>query len=812
MRVLRFVLALILMSPLLVGAENVKHHINYGTTFSPRGSICFSTEAWRHSFLIDIGKPFHIPAFPFCAVTARTSNSSICAAKNRLAFAVNAIRTELGHHLNDTVKLLEQLLPNTVLPKDVKKKRAIFSFLGSIIHDITGLSTEEQMQQVQGQINLLKKAISTVGNTLTREGSELSSFMNALDDRLTNAMNGVQENALQTQTLALEFHNATENLERLSFLISANIVKELANVQTITHQYDLFKQSLADLAEGKLSPLLIKPALIRQTITNIQGILTRDYPNFFLVSTNPQYYYKHAKFLVYRKNSHILITVYFPISSVQTFELFRVYSWPSPVNETTSEATQIRNLPDYFAISNDRQFFVSLTNEETSHCVGNEIQVCTFRPTMQSISSTNCVANLFLGNVPQIKQQCDFRFLSNVIKPHLLNIGNGQLIVYQTPRIIIECPPNRRHVMPGCNFCLIHLQCGCLAISEDILFQSSITQCQSSAKQVTKLYPVNLALLHHFFNDHELQEILANTTFEKPLSIILPQLHVYKHKMSDIVSADHQFDLSLKTIIEKTKNQSKIYGSIADAYLDGQFSIIDSSPFDYKLLLNIIAITLSVLNAIMLFFLFKKIKMISALLLASHTAHALSPKFHYVQNSTPRNNVGTDHDFIIDTLQWDHVIFLVCMLTLITMVLFLLYKAVTKNTSSTNLLLEICNAHNCVNLEIFKLASCPYFYDIQCPDLISQITIIGFYRPQLVLKFSNFKIVDYATGKQVEVPEKVGLSWIQAYKLQSVLKSPFFAHIVIQHQNCAYVMNKREISPASAPTPPSYSPTYSIHN
>ena len=119
MGVLGVVFALILMSPLLMGAENVKHHINFGTTFSPRGSICFSTEAWRHSFLIDIGKPFHIPAFPFCAVTTRTSNSSICAAKNRLAFAVNAIRTELGHHLNDMVKLLEQLLPNTVLPKDV---------------------------------------------------------------------------------------------------------------------------------------------------------------------------------------------------------------------------------------------------------------------------------------------------------------------------------------------------------------------------------------------------------------------------------------------------------------------------------------------------------------------------------------------------------------------------------------------------------------------------------------------------------------------------------------------------------------------
>ena len=159
MRVLRFVLALILMTSAISAENAIKQHINFGTTFSPRGKISFSTEAWKHSFLIDLGKPFHIPAFKICPINTRSINISVCAAKNRLAFAVNAIRTELGHNINDTVKLLEQLLPNTELPSvETKRKRALFPFLGSIIHDITGLSDKEEMEQVQGQINLLKKA------------------------------------------------------------------------------------------------------------------------------------------------------------------------------------------------------------------------------------------------------------------------------------------------------------------------------------------------------------------------------------------------------------------------------------------------------------------------------------------------------------------------------------------------------------------------------------------------------------------------------------------------------------------------------
>ena len=120
MRVLRFVFALVLisMSTYTVGAANIQHHINYGTSFSKCGVISYTDESWSHYFLIDIGKPFEIPAFPFCEITAETCQSSICATKNRLAFNINANRAELGHNLKDTVNLLDQLLPNTELPKE----------------------------------------------------------------------------------------------------------------------------------------------------------------------------------------------------------------------------------------------------------------------------------------------------------------------------------------------------------------------------------------------------------------------------------------------------------------------------------------------------------------------------------------------------------------------------------------------------------------------------------------------------------------------------------------------------------------------
>ena len=108
----------------------------------------------------------------------------------------------------------------------------------------------------------------------------------------------------------------------------------------------------------------------------------------------------------------------------------------------------------------------------------------------------------------------------------------------------------------------------------------------------------------------------------------------------------------------------------------------------------------------------------------------------------------------------------------------------------------------CKPCGFFKLASCPYYYDIKCPDLILQLAIIGFYKPQLVLKFQNFKVADFSTGKIVDMPEKINLTWIEAYKLQSILKSPFLAHVVVRHQNCVYLIDKRQNAMPTAP------PTY----
>lgn len=324
-----------------------------------------------------------------------------CEGRNSGVTKINALRLELYKSLNDTFHMIQELLPNDVLPEQTQKKRALLSFLGNLIHQVTGLADESQVKQIQNEINVLKKAMTGVANVMNQQGSYISSFMKTVDDRINNAIEGIKQNSLETASLAEKYDQITTDLEHFLFSVSSSLEREMTSTRStyLTQRLDSLKKAISDLAEGKLSPLLISPQLIETTITSIQNMLIRQYPKYSLIATDPKNYFSYADFSVIRQNNSLLITIQFLISAFQKFELYKIYTFPIPINESSSHATHLQNVPDYLAITFDRQFFVGLSDQAMSHCkggIGNKI--CKFRPDVSATNSKNCITNLFLGN------------------------------------------------------------------------------------------------------------------------------------------------------------------------------------------------------------------------------------------------------------------------------------------------------------------------------------------------------------------------------------------------------------------------------
>lgn len=128
------------------------------------------------------------------------------------------------------------------------------------------------------------------------------------------------------------------------------------------------------------------------------------------------------------------------------------------------------------------------------------------------------------------KNTCDFRFLTNELKPHLIQISDTELLVYQTPIITMQCKPFVSE-LKGCNFCVINIPCHCTVLTQTNKFLPHAASCDSTYQTVTRLHPINLALLQHFFSEDIVGYILANATFKQIVDVKIPSFKIYKHKM-----------------------------------------------------------------------------------------------------------------------------------------------------------------------------------------------------------------------------------------------------------------------------------------
>lgn len=213
---------------------------------------------------------------------------------------------------------------------------------------------------------------------------------------------------------------------------------------------DKISAAIADLVRGKLSPLIIPPGDITTTLDFVQNHLSVQ--GFHVVRQSPQYYYKYGSFTVTRGSHSVFISLKFPITfHKQPFKLCKILSFPVPINNNSRNATQIVDINDYFLISADERYHVSLPRSTINQCIGISLMTCPIRPLLKTMKEPDCEAVLFQNKKGEIHSKCNFRFFRNIVKPHILDLTATQLLVYQTKDLTLQCKDGTK-VLKGCDF------------------------------------------------------------------------------------------------------------------------------------------------------------------------------------------------------------------------------------------------------------------------------------------------------------------------------------------------------------------------
>ena len=89
--------------------------------------------------------------------------------------------------------------------------------------------------------------------------------------------------------------------------------------------------------------------------------------------TDLDFYYKAKDVLFTYDETHLYISINVPLHSkhASVFEVYRITSSPISTNSTSDTFSQIINLPEFYAISSDRTYFIELNTLDLASCNGN---------------------------------------------------------------------------------------------------------------------------------------------------------------------------------------------------------------------------------------------------------------------------------------------------------------------------------------------------------------------------------------------------------------------------------------------------------
>ena len=385
--------------------------LNYGVVFQQKTQLYIAQDYWYHTFEIELPEAFPLPRLPSCK-----KNNSTCKMISHFLSQLDSIRAETAERFNTTNLAARSLIPETNIHKS-RSKRSLLPFLGKISRGLFGTATVDDINVLAGHINKLNKMALSLSRALTQHEDHLSSVIKTANERMDNLMSGIKENNLAIKFIQNELHTTATNIEQSVDYMMGLLIDQVKTSTKLNHALDQFKDGIISLVNGKLSPLLIPEDIMQSTFQDINMLLQTKFNGFHLTLDSVNEIYAASKFLYARNNTKIYITIKLPISHFKVpLTAYEVISVPVPINSTSNHATQLLDLPKYFIIAGNKQYYAGISIFDFNSCSGKRIKYCQANVALSPVTSVSCVLALFGNDKAQVKSLCNFRFLQDVIK------------------------------------------------------------------------------------------------------------------------------------------------------------------------------------------------------------------------------------------------------------------------------------------------------------------------------------------------------------------------------------------------------------
>lgn len=762
--------------------------INYGILFEKTSDIYLGQEYWLHTFQIPLLKKLHLQPL-YC-------NMPQCRTAGHIIKSLNLLRMQCMASVNSTVHHIHQLVPTAELPPTRKyigssrSKRGLFDFVGKISKSLFGTATSGDITTLQRHMQTLNNNNIKLAKAMAQQDHHLSSFIEAVDERFNNVVAAVRQNHQDAVSLSVLAHNSMDALDH-EFLILSDLIIKQTNVSAQREkELEHIKLGLHDLVKGKLSPFLLTPHILKSSIDQVQSIISDKFPKFHISNKDPLFYYSMGEFLFTRLHTELYLTLKIPISPFQQpMSMYKVYTFPVPVNSSSNHATQLIDLPPYFLHTADNQHYATITSQQLTLCEGTSTRYCNFNIAMKATASPSCLSAVFFNQKKTVNDLCDFRFLTSMLPPAMYELSPSNLLLYRTPMLALDCA-NGQQILKGCSFCVIKIPCQCSITADDLYLPPRLGKCNNQTDKVTILHPVNLALLQQFFHEDSHSTIFGDTIFEEFVHIKLPNFHIFNHSFSKFLANDQKQHLSLKRIAKAVRHDGQVFTNLAESMIAGQVNFaVDNWP-DTSGILAIVSTSVGFFGLIFSIWSCYKIRTVLLPVLLLHqvkpsAAATIKPTLSFIYNQaeddTPATSVN-EHFYATFSTPWPYVSLSVLTTILVIACITHLWQKFQRS-HKTSLHLELTTGPTCELFTLLTLPLCPHNWNIQTPEDISSVHVTTSYYilHYLHIQCTDFTITNKHTNRSIDVPTTILISPFTARKIHNILQHPYTAYFLLSH-------------------------------
>jgi hypothetical protein len=235
--------------------------------------------------------------------------------KGQQAFAQQKVQD-----LREQVRRIKQLMQ----PDLVRQKRSLIPFLGDILHGLTGVPTEEDMNEINQQIHdltnqdeelshIVEDSLTIVNVTqykLEHVSKTVNSMLDAMAIFQDLVYNNTQDVFEKIDTVEMEFRCWGQN--------SVLITTLLHNLNTVSDHIATLNVILADLLRGQLTTNVIKPDQLLQILMSLRDNIASDLEMPYSLENNLVKYYKSIATHLVFTNHRPTIIIAIPLKSILT--------------------------------------------------------------------------------------------------------------------------------------------------------------------------------------------------------------------------------------------------------------------------------------------------------------------------------------------------------------------------------------------------------------------------------------------------------------------------------------------------------------